>query len=65
MDPFQHGTTVKLTPSWDSALCAVNALDHLLAASLSRQGFLFHFEKQDPSSLSSGSLQSTPDFKII
>ena len=47
-DPFRHGATVKLTSSGDNTLCAVTALDHLLAVSPSRQGLVFHFENRTP-----------------
>lgn len=47
-DPFRHGTTVKLTPSGDRILCAVTALDRLLAVSPSRKGHLFCFENRTP-----------------
>ena len=42
-DPFWHGVTIKLTSSGDSTLCAVTALDHLLAVCLSCQGLIFCF----------------------
>ena len=47
-DPFRHGVTVKLSFSGDSTLCAVTALDRLLAVSPSRQGLLFCFENKTP-----------------
>ena len=45
-DPFRHGVTIKLTSSGDNTLCAVTALDHLLAVSRSRQGLVFRFENR-------------------
>ena len=47
-DPFWRGATVKLSISKDCILCAVGALDHLLAASPSRQGPVFHFQNGTP-----------------
>ncbi len=42
-DPFRHGATVKITSLPDRTLCAVNAIDLLLAASVTHQGPIFHF----------------------
>ena len=46
-DPFRHGVIIKLTSSGDSTLCAVTALDRLLAVSPSHQG-LICFENRTP-----------------
>lgn len=42
-DPFRRGATVTLTRSADHVLCAVTALDRLLATSTTRQGPVFQF----------------------
>ena len=47
-DPFRHGVTIKLTSSGDNTLCAVTALDRLLAVSPSCQGLIFCFENRTP-----------------
>jgi len=47
-DPFWRGATAKLSISKDCILCVVGALDHLLAASPSRQGPVFHFQNGTP-----------------
>ena len=43
-DPFRSGATVRLAPSGDSVLCAVMALDNLLARHTTQDGPLFRFQ---------------------
>ena len=47
-DPFRQGATVTLTPSADNTLCAVSALEYLLAASNGRPGPLFQSREGVP-----------------
>ena len=46
--PFRQGATVTLTPSADNTLCAVSALEYLLAASNGRPGPLFQSREGVP-----------------
>ena len=44
VDPFRQGATVRVTTTGDALLCAVRALDHLLANQQVVQGPVFRFQ---------------------
>ena len=43
-DPFRSGATIRITPSGDPTLCAVTALDALVAATGRMEGLLFRLQ---------------------